>query len=555
MGKITQFVSNRVVFWLSLSVTASILFSFGGLKLAFQNPYIVQDDARQHVFWMQRFIDPQLFPDNLIADYFQSVSPLGYKSLYQVFAAIGINPLFFNKLLPLFLGIIATVYCFKLCLQIFPVPLAGFISSLLLNQNLWMVDDLSSGTPRAFFYPLFLAFLYYLLKRSFWFCLGAIALQGFFYPQAVLISLVILLLQLLSNRKNYRLCSIGIATAIAMLLVYAAHDSQFGPVITASAAKTLPEYLPGGRSAFFLNNPVVFWLVGERSGILPREWQYVLLFSFGSLLPVVKIYSRWFPLAQKINRLAIILLQVLLASLIVFFVAHLLLFRLHLPSRYTQHSLRIVLALTDGIFITIFLDSLSAWITQKIYFPTQKATIKSLIGVLVIALTLYPTYLVQAYPYRLGYVEGKAPSLYQFFKQQPKETLIASLTKEADFIPTFSGRSVLVSEEYSVPYHTGYYSQLRQQTIDLINAQYSSSFAEIKQFIQKYGVDFWLIDKKAFAPKYIIKNPWLMQFQPAARVAITAQQEPLALPNVVEPCSVFESQGYIVLEAQCILTQ
>ena len=536
-------------------MTASILFSFGGLKLAFQNPYIVQDDARQHVFWMQRFIDPGLFPDDLIADYFQSVSPLGYKSLYQVFAAIGVNPLFVNKLLPLFLGIIATVYCFKVCLQIFPVPLAGLISSLLLNQNLWMVDDLSSGTPRAFFYPLFLAFLYYLLKRSFWFCLGAIALQGLFYPQAVLISLIVLVLQLFTGRRNYRLVYAGIATALAMLIVYAAQDSQFGSVITASAAMNLPEFLPGGRSAFFTNNSVVFWLVGERSGILPREWQYVLLFSFGGLLPVLKIYPHWFPLAQKINRLVIILLQVLFASLVVFFLAHLLLFQLHLPSRYTQHSLRISLALADGIFISIFLDSLSAWIARR-FPPVKKAIIKPLIGVLGIALMLYPSYLVQAYPYRLGYVEGKAPSLYQFFKQQPQATLIASLTEEADFIPTFSGRSVLVSQEYSVPYHTSYYSQLRQRTIDLINAQYSPSLPKIKQFIAQYGVDFWLIDKKAFDPKYIATNPWLMQFQPAAANAIDKiQQEPLALPNIIEPCSAFERQDYVVLEAQCILSQ
>ena len=553
MGKIAQSGLNRSI-WLSLSITASILFSFGGLKLAFQNPYIVQDDARQHVFWMQRFIDPGLFPDDLIADYFQSVSPLGYKNLYQVFAAIGVNPLFVNKLLPLFLGIIATVYCFKVCLQIFPVPLAGLISSLLLNQNLWMVDDLSSGTPRAFIYPLFLAFLYYLLKRSFWFCLGAIALQGLFYPQAVLISLIVLLLQLFTGRRNYRLVCAGIATALAVLIVYAAQDSQFSSVITASAAINLPEFLPEGRTAFFTNNPVVFWLVGERSGILPREWQYVLLFSFGGFLPVFKIYPHWFPLAQKINRLAIILLQVLFASLIVFFLAHLLLFRLHLPSRYTQHSLRILLALADGIFITIVLDSLSAWIARRL--PLKKAIIKPLIGVLGIALMLYPSYLVQAYPYRLGYVEGKAPSLYQFFKQQPQATLIASLTEEADFIPSFSGRSVLVSQEYSVPYHTGYYSQLRQRTIDLINAQYSSSFAKIKQFIAQYGVDFWLIDKKAFDPKYIATNPWLMQFQPAAANAIDKiQQEPLALPKIIEPCSVFENQDYVVLEAQCILSQ
>lgn len=549
----TQFGSKNAGFWLSLSVTASILFSLGGLKLAFQNLYIVQDDARQHVFWMQRFIDPGLFPHDLIADYFQSVSPLGYKSLYQVVAALGVDPLFFNKLLPLFLGIVTTVYCFKLCLQIFPVSFAGFISSLLLNQNLWMVDDLSSGTPRAFFYPLFLAFLYYLLKRSFWFCLGAIALQGLFYPQAVLITLVILILQLFSGRRNSKLGFAGITTALAVLFIYATQENQFGPVITAESAKNLPEFLLAGRTAFFTNNPVVFWLVGERSGILPREWQYVLLFSFGCLLPFLKTYSRLFPLAQKLNRHAVILIQVLFASSIVFFLAHSLLFQLHLPSRYTQHSIKIVLALADGIFIAIIFDSLSAWINKTFSIQT---TVKPFIVVLGIALILHPSYLVQAYPYRLGYVEGKSSFVYQFFKQQPKDTLIASLTEEADFIPTFSRRSVLVSEEYSVPYHTGYYSQLRQRIIDLIDAQYSDYLPEIQQIVEKYGIDFWLIDKKAFEPEYVMKNPWLLQFQPAARNAIkAAQKESLILPNLVKPCSVFESADYIVLEAQCILSQ
>ena len=34
-------------FWLSLSIAASVIFSISGLSL---QPYIVQDDARQHVF-------------------------------------------------------------------------------------------------------------------------------------------------------------------------------------------------------------------------------------------------------------------------------------------------------------------------------------------------------------------------------------------------------------------------------------------------------------------------------------------------------------------------
>jgi len=53
---------------------------------------MVQDDARQHVFWMQRFLDPALFPRDLIADYFQSVAPAGYTAIYQMMAGVGINP-------------------------------------------------------------------------------------------------------------------------------------------------------------------------------------------------------------------------------------------------------------------------------------------------------------------------------------------------------------------------------------------------------------------------------------------------------------------------------
>ncbi|WP_199248376.1 hypothetical protein [[Phormidium] sp. ETS-05] len=61
------------------SITFAIIYGIMALQKAFKTPYVVQDDARQHVFWMQRFIDPELFPDDFITDYFQSVAPGGIK--------------------------------------------------------------------------------------------------------------------------------------------------------------------------------------------------------------------------------------------------------------------------------------------------------------------------------------------------------------------------------------------------------------------------------------------------------------------------------------------
>lgn len=71
---------SSVNFWLSLSFAFAIIYGLIALQKAFSNEYVIQDDARQHVFWMRRFIDPDLFPNDLIADYFQSVAPWGYST-------------------------------------------------------------------------------------------------------------------------------------------------------------------------------------------------------------------------------------------------------------------------------------------------------------------------------------------------------------------------------------------------------------------------------------------------------------------------------------------
>lgn len=553
-----QFIfKSKFNFWLAISIAVAILFSLAGLKLAFHSPYTIQDDARQHVFWMQQKCDRDLFNNDLIADYFSSVAPLGYKNLYLLVNNLGLEPFLFNKILPVIMGIVTTIHLFLLCLEIFPVPFAGFMATLLLNQNLWMLDDLVSGTPRAFFYPLFVGFIYYLLRQRLLPCLLFIALQGLFYPHVVLISAVILIISLIRSkaiafeRVNYSFYLIALFLAIAILAIYKLQTAEFSEVITLKEAKLLPEFYAGGRNAFFSKNPLEFWLYGKRSGFFPYEWQYVLLCSFGLCLPILNLYPRRFPLVTKINKQVEIIWQILFASLLLFTLAHLLLFQLHLPSRYSQHTLRIIIALIDGIAIAIILNSIANKITR------QKKILKPLITAVVIASLLYPTYAVQAYPYRLGYVTGKATRLYKFLQQQPKNSLIASLSKESDFIPSFAQRSVLVAEEYSIPYHQDYYQQIRQRAKDLIKAEYSDDPEEVKQFIREYDLDLWLLDKNTFTVEYLKSNGWLMQFQPEANsaIAILEQSKRSILSTKINSCQIFQEAELILLDAQCIIQE
>ena len=557
------FFKDKYRFWFILSIITAILFSFSGLKIALQSSYTIQDDTRQYIFWMQHN-NNNFWQNDLIADYFKSVTPTGFTNLYRLAASWGIDVFFFNKISTLIIGIATTIYCFLVCLEIFPIPFAGFISSLLLNQNLWMVDDLSSGTPRAFIYVLLLAFFYYLLRQNLLLFLLTIIVQGLFYPQAVLISLTVLALRLLNSKNHRKLELWGIFLSIIVLAIYSGQSSNFAPVITAERAKLLPEFLPEGRSAFFFSSFSEFWLISRRSGFFPIEWQYSLMCAYGISLWWLKQYPDRFPLVKQLKPAIYVLLELLLASIILFFLAHLLLFRLHLPGRYTHHTIRIIIALVDGITIAIVFDKLAAWITeicnkgflssQSVFKRSNAPTIKFVIIIPLLMALLYPTYAVQSYPERLGYVTGESPAMYLFLQQQPKDILIATLSKEGNFIPSLAARSVLAAEEYAIPYHRGYYEQIARRVRDLITAQYSLDRETLVNFSTKYRIDLLLIDKDAFTVEYLLKNPWLQQFQPETNRAIKQLNEgkkPFLL-QYRDRCTIFQDKNNTLIDTNCL---
>ncbi|MBO1352076.1 MAG: hypothetical protein EBE86_034070 [Hormoscilla sp. GUM202] len=555
---------GQMIFWFCLSLTFALIYAWLGLRKAFDGEYVVQDDARQHVFWMVRFLDPQLFPNDLIADYFQSVAPAGYTSIYRLAAAAGINPLFFNKLLPPVLGLIVTGYCFGLCLEIFPIPAAGFVATLLFNQQMGFKDDIISATPRAFAYPLLLAFLYYLLRGKLWQTLGAIALLGLFYPQVLLLCALILVLRLLDwengklgfsqRRSDYIFCAAGLGVTFLILLPFALNTSEYGPAITVAEAKTLPEFWPTGRSSFFNENLAKFFIVGGRSGMFPKAILTPVTLCVGLLLPLLLAFSRRFPLVKQLGSGIKILPQMLLASIALFSAAHALLFKLHLPSRYTGYSLRVIIVLASAIAFTTILDALLKW-AQQGTFP-RKIIAWVTVAIVSISLLCYPSF-VKSFP-RNSYKHGKLPELYQFFSQQPKDILIASVAGEADLLPSFTQRSVLVAREYAIPYQLGYYRQFRQRLLDLVRAQYSPDLAEVQKFIQTYGVDFILLDPGALTPEYISsrRQRWIIEMQPAqAAIDNMKQGKTPALAKVINSCQAFQTQGMVVLDANCILNQ
>ena len=582
---------TQVRLWLGLSLLVSVVFGTIALLHGFSSEYMIQDDARHHVFWMYRFLDPSLFPNDLIADYFQTVAPLGYVWVYKTFAFLHIDPITLNKLLPFGLGLLMTAYCFGVCLELLPIPIAAFISSLLLNELLWAEDNLISATPRAFVYPIFLGFIYYFMRRSLWPCLAMILLQGLFYPQYALIIIVDLFIFAIAHPQYFledgwqrgsfkfaltqdptelqelKLCVFGVGLACAILLLFKLTSGGFGSVVTLAEAKQMIEFTDAGRVPFFDENPWCFWFSKKNSGLLAAynatrrcelyvgtfPWGFPPLLWTSALLPFIMLKKSAFPEIEPQKEPFRFLGYIFIASLLLFLAAHALLLTLHLPARYTVHSFRILMALSAGIALTLvsrrLMDLASSYGTSQ---KLRKRVASGLFtGFLVVAI---------AFPFLTfdfatkAYIQGRESGLYEFMANQPKDSLVASLSREADNIPVFSHRSVLVNRENAMPFHHGFYDEFSQRAHDLLAAQYAQRPKLLKDFIQKYDVDFWMIDNDAFEPSYLEKK-WVQQYQPTFRQARRAlsQESRFPLERMTGRCTAFKGNRVTVLDAQCLL--
>ncbi len=593
---VPQAVTRKTAIWWGLSVAIALLFAILALHDAFSTEQLVQDDARQYLFWMQRFQNPDLFPNDLIADYFQSVTPLGYIAFYRVGIALGIDPFTFNKLLPIALAIITTGYFFWFAMALIPLPATAFLASLLLNQTVWMKDDLVSATPRAFLYPLFTAFLYYLTqstvphshrKSGHWqinllktgiFSTDAsplpvaiaLILLGVFYPQYVLVAGGVIFLSLVTWHSGKLRLSVhhfdwicaGLYLAVAVVIIgfYGLTASDYDPVVTVEQARAMPEFWPGGRNFFFSENLWWFYGVGNRSGFLHVGLVRPATLALGIFLPLLLWQMPHHPVLRCCIPYLRILPRLLIAATGLFLLAHLLLFQLHLPSRYTDHSLRFVMAIAAAIVITAVLEILLRPKSQPVPSnppsPSPGKWRRGLATGTALLLTglvvIYPVF-VEDFPLT-KYKQGTAPRLYEFFREQPTDTLIASVAEEVNNIPVFAQRSILVGREYAIPYHLGFYNTFHDRAIALIHAQYSDDPQVAIAFIKEYDVDYWIIDNEAYEPDYII-NAWTVQYwdDVAEVVTLASQGAAPALIRGIAHCTVAQQHSLTVLNTSCLV--
>ncbi|NJN88182.1 MAG: hypothetical protein HC881_20170 [Leptolyngbyaceae cyanobacterium SL_7_1] len=184
-------------------------------------------------------------------------------------------------------------------------------------------------------------------------------MTGLFYPQVLLVEVMLLTLRLFdwesgsflrislqqaADNRDYRMWFLGVAIALPLILIFALRETAFEPLVTVEQMKALPEFGWRGRNQYFGVNLFYFLFQGDSSFRFPLL--PLIIWSSFRLPFMMQIRSGWSKLIQAEIR---VLYQVGLASLIMTVLAHIFLLKLYLPSRYSYPTIRFVMRSPPGL--------------------------------------------------------------------------------------------------------------------------------------------------------------------------------------------------------------
>ena len=475
---------------------------------ALTNPYVLDDDARQHLYWMRQFQDPELFQGDLLTQYAKNYQTWGVVLLYYL-CSFFVDPILMGKILTVILFSVTTLYLFKL-VKHWTNKDTGLLAAVVFMGTPIYMGTMSGGFPRSFGYPLLAMFLYYLArKEDLKVCLVFI-LQSLFYPMIFLISLLTYLPTFFSISKKkkyfnasgrkikYFLISFLICTAILAGKYLYSYDPLIGKIVSRSQVERHLEFsMRVGRFPIFPPTPFLRQVTDNFSngtlfpGLLKdytdKYSEVSILFNFKIWVAAAFLFLMTEISRRKI-RVPCEMVFLFLSGVVLFGIANVVMFKLFLPRRYLSYSIPLI-----GLVVLVFAIG-------GCFSKIRNDKIRKICQVLLL-LFILRNYDLKAMAYFNDLSAQK--DFFAYLKTLPKNTLIAAHPSVADNIPTFAKRKVFINYELSHPFYDRYWQTIQMRTFAFFNAYYSEDPTVIYKFCQENGIDYIIVNKKHFNPGYL----------------------------------------------------
>lgn len=463
---------------------------------ALANPFVINDDVRQQLYWMQQWQDPALFRGDFLTGYARAYVPWGLKGLYWL-ASWWISPLAFSKLLAGFLFVFLAICLFKIGTRLADRRLGGALVACFWLMPFFL-DNLSGGLSRSFAAPLLALFWLGWLARRPWIIGAALLLQALFSPYIFLVAAMAALLAWTlarlgrdhpppfpSQPAHFFLLALGAGLVAAMNLQFSAHG--YGPLVGAQEMVNHPEFYAHGRYSL-LPEPSLLWeLISPWESISPfQEWGPVAgaLVCAGLLALVAAGVRRldWSAWRQRLKPVW----YLGAASLVLYFLARLFLLKLFVPDRYLIYTLNLFYCLVLALGVQTALR-VARW-------PRYAAVL------VLVAMAGLGAWRLQG----VGLKDYSAyRAVYTALAETPKDALMAGHPNLMDNLPAFAQRRAFATYELAHPWSRGFWAQLQPRLTDLFKAYYAADPQEVADFCRKYGIAFLIVDDRHFTPAFL----------------------------------------------------
>lgn len=554
-----------ILHWLSVGLLAIVFsvylaFWISGNFPFLTDPMLQTDDARTVHFPFHRYGPDKAMANDPLASDMLGFSPPGIRLLYRL-------------LVPVCGLFVATKIVQLICLLLIFLAAwwiirskkgglaAGLLMAFMLLHSWWVVNRIAGGTPRAFAFPLLALWVAGALSDSERRRYVAAMLCSITYPTAMVIILGaegLLLLHGVAIRGGLRLLfgrlkryALLVGGCFLLILPFALGNERRGDFHTLEEARRKPVFGHRGRVRELpWPDPVirlghhVAQPFQSKGRVLAKSW-YQAYRRHGNTGPLLFLGAMLLLLLLRASPSPYPVIALLVAVLIVYWLARLFAFRLYTPTRYLTYGGTAV-----GIALTVStVGFIGTGLTKRLRAGLSNVTVALFIGLLCLLAG------DGVIPKNGLTIDGRrhAP-LYAFARTLPPTSRIAAHPGDADDLPFWAARATTGGHETLSPWFKNFWRRRVKVLNDTITALYATRRQVVRDYVRKYGITHFLLRRDRYGPRFRrLANFFEPIGRHARRLVRWVHRQDLILGDVDPRAVVFRYRALLIVDVKRLL--